>query len=107
MATTESQIPSHKHDRRGVVVEQWVRCGRSWCRCSKDGPRHGPYYVRFWREGGRRYRSYVRQRDADQVAAACTERRESDRARRVQDEAAREAWRRVRALLRSIEHGDH
>ena len=36
----------------GVVCPQWVRCGRPNCRCSKGQP-HGPYFYRFWREGGK------------------------------------------------------
>ena len=70
------------------------------------GPKHGPYYARYWWRDGRRHKRYVRQRDAVDVVAACATRRESERDERVRAEEAREAWRDVRALIREIEHGE-
>ena len=46
----------------GVVRPQWVRCGRPGCRCARGRP-HGPYFYRFWREGGRLRKAYVRPAD--------------------------------------------
>jgi hypothetical protein len=67
---------------------QWVRCGRLWCRCMNGGPKHGPYYARYWWRDGRRYKRYVRQGDAQQLAAACADRRATERAERAQADAA-------------------
>jgi hypothetical protein len=69
------------------------------------GPKHGPYYARYWWRDGRRYKRYVRQQDAVDVVAACAARRESERDERLRAEEARRAWRDVLALLREIEHG--
>jgi hypothetical protein len=69
------------------------------------GPKHGPYYARYWWRDGRRYKRYVRQQDAVDVVAACAARRESKRDERLRAEEARRAWRDVLALLREIEHG--
>ena len=102
----ESAEPSPKHDERGAVVAHWVRCGRPWCRCMRDGSRHGPYYLQVWREGGRRYKRYVRLEDAAQARAACIGRQVSERDERAQAEAARRQWREVRALLKEIERGE-
>ena len=70
------------------------------------GPKHGPYYARYWWQDGRRHKRYVRQHDAAAVVAACSARREAERSERAQADEARQAWREIRALLREIEHGE-
>ena len=72
----------------------------------QGGPKHGPYYARYWRRDGRRHKRYVRRQEAEQLAAACVNRREAERAERAGAAAARQAWREIRALIREIEHGD-
>jgi hypothetical protein len=63
---SESCKPSPKQDE-GAVCVRWVRCGRSWCRCMNGGPRHGPYYARYWWEGGIRHKAYVRKGEAPEA----------------------------------------
>jgi hypothetical protein len=70
------------------------------------GPKHGPYYARYWRRDGRRYKRYIRQSAAEQLAAACAERRAAERDQRAQADEARQTWREVRALIGEIEHGE-
>ena len=41
--------------------------------------KHGPYYIRYWREGGKRHKEYVRLADAEGRRAACDERRQARR----------------------------
>jgi hypothetical protein len=82
----------------GVVRPQWVRCGRPGCRCYRGEP-HGPYFYRFWREGGRLRKAYVRPEDLGQVRARCEARR---RARR-EHKAAWQAWRGLLAAVRQVE----
>src|SRR4051812_48809903 len=53
----------------GVVCAQRVLCGKPGCRCAR-GPGHLAYY-RFWREGGRLRKCYVRRADLAAVRAAC------------------------------------
>jgi hypothetical protein len=72
----------------------------------QSGPKHGPYFARYWWRDGRRYKSYVRQDDAAIITAACADRLASERAARAQADAAHQAWREVRALIREIEHGE-
>jgi hypothetical protein len=82
----------------GVVRPQWVRCGRPSCRCAR-GQLHGPYAYRFWREGGRLRKAYVRPEELEQVRAACQARRQALRDLR----AAWEAWRGLVAAVRGAE----
>ena len=102
---TETAKPSPKI-AEGAVCVRWVRCGRHGCRCMNGGPKHGPYYARYWWRDGRRYKRYVRQHDAAIAAMACSARREAERREREQADEARQAWRAIRALIRELEHGD-
>jgi hypothetical protein len=101
---TETAKPSPKQDE-GAVCVRWVRCGRSWCRCMRGGPKHGPYFARYWWRDGRRHKRYVRQIDAVEAVAACSARHASERFDRASVEDARQAWRAIRVLVREIEHG--
>src|SRR4051812_29091400 len=103
---TKSRKPSPKHDD-GAVCVRWVRCGRRWCRCMNGGPKHGPYYARYWWQGGRRYKAYVRSNDAPEAFAACADRRWAERVDRSVAGASRQEWRHLLTLIREIEHGGH
>ena len=90
---------------RGVICQQWVRCGRPGCRCSQ-GELHGPYHYLFWREGGRLRKRYVRLADAAVARAACLEWRERARQERERARAWWREWRALRAGLREmLAHG--
>ena len=85
---------------RGTLRAELVRCGKPSCRCAR-GERHGPYFYRRWREGGRQRRQYVRPGDAGHVRAALAEwRRLHPPARSMRDELAD-----LRRLLRQLETG--
>ncbi len=58
--------------KKGALCPQWVRCGKTACRCA-HGELHGPYQYLFWREGGRRRKRYVRLADVADVQAALAE----------------------------------
>src|SRR3954453_18957196 len=82
----------------GVVCEQFVRRGNK---------RH-VYHARFWREGGRLRKQYVRKADVEAVRAACAARREreGERARTralmvaaFGEAALKESRRQIRAML--------
>ena len=103
MPRTETANPSPKHDDRGAVCARWVRCGKPWCRCMQGGPKHGPYFARYWREGGRRRTEYVTLADSAERRAACDERRRMEREHRRTTEEARRAWRTLLAALRAYE----
>ena len=59
----------------GVVCAQWRKCGKAGCRCAR-GELHGPYFARFWRQGGRLRKAYVRKADVDDVRGRCQARRQ-------------------------------
>ena len=61
----------------GTVCKQWVRCGKSRCRYAR-GELHGPYFYRFWRDGGRVRKTYVKRSDVDTVTAQCAARQQRD-----------------------------
>jgi hypothetical protein len=61
----------------GVVRPQMVRCGKPGCTCER-GALHGPYFYRFWREGGRLRKQYIARSDVPLVQEAC-ERRQAER----------------------------
>jgi hypothetical protein len=82
----------------GVVLKQWVRCGRPRCRCA-NGRLHGPYTYRFWREGGRLRKAYVRPADLEGVHAACEARQNL----RQQLRAGWSKWRQIRDFLKEME----
>ncbi len=68
----------------GVVLPQYVRCGKTTCRCHsrRREDLHGPYFYRFFRENGRLRKTYVPKDRVEQVRAACKRYREEQRARR-------------------------
>jgi hypothetical protein len=82
----------------GVVCEQWVRCGRRNCRCAR-GELHGPFFYRFWREGGKLKKQYVRAVDLQEVRARCEARRQV----RCDLEAGWDTWRDLLAAVREVE----
>ena len=59
----------------GVVCAQWRKCGKAGCRCAR-GDLHGPYFARFWRQGGRLRKAYIRKADVEDVRGRCQARRQ-------------------------------
>jgi hypothetical protein len=82
----------------GVVCWQWVRCGRSGCRCGR-GSLHGPYAYRFFREGIRLHKAYIPKGLVTQVTEACEARREFRR----QIKASLQEWRELTEQVRRAE----
>jgi hypothetical protein len=82
----------------GAVCVQWRRCGRPACRCASGRP-HGPYYYRFWREGGKLKKAYVRRADLQEVRSRC----EARRLARAALAAGWEQWRGLAAQIREVQ----
>src|SRR5688572_5208450 len=93
--TTKSPEPLPK-TLPGVVCAQRVRCGKPRCRCAQ-GQGHLAFY-RFWREGGRLRKCYVRRADLASVRAACEARQ---RERREVAEGWQQ-WRNLVAVVREV-----
>ena len=85
----------------GSVCAEYVRCGRSNCKCSK-GELHGPYYRRFWYAGGKRRKEYVKKADLEAVFAACLAYKQERIALRLQMSEFMDQWRLMRTLLRRV-----
>lgn len=63
-------LPNTPAPLPGAVVAQYVtRCGK----------RHGPYWYRMWREGGRLRKAYVRPEELEAVRQACAQTRSARR----------------------------
>jgi hypothetical protein len=89
----------------GVVLVQWIRCGRRNCRCA-GGKKHGPYFYRYWRQDGRLCKTYVPRDEVEAVRSQCRARQEAQREERRFEREAMEYLRRVRLQLREVErHG--
>jgi hypothetical protein len=87
----------------GVVLEQFVRCGKPGCRCAQGEALHGPYFYRFERRGGRLVKRYVKRSEAPEARRACQLRRETQaESRRLQQGAQAALWG-FRDSLRGLE----
>jgi hypothetical protein len=95
---TENREMLPKTPLPGVVLEQRVSCGRRNCGCA-HGELHGPYFYRFWREGGRLKKAYVKRSELEEVRSRCDARRQRRRAL----QARWEEWRQLRAAVRDLE----
>jgi hypothetical protein len=73
----------------GVVCQQMVRCGKLGCKCQR-GILHGPYFYRFWREGGRLRKQYVPRPQLQLVRQLCLRRQLEQRERRSDGQKASE-----------------
>ena len=82
----------------GTVHEQWVRCGRSNCRCAL-GQLHGPYFYRFWREDGRLRKQYVKPDAVNAVQKCCQNRQQP----REEVSAALGLWRELLERIKEVE----
>jgi hypothetical protein len=80
----------------GAVCVQRVRCGKPGCRCAR-GQAHAAYY-RFWHEGGRQRKCYVKRADLADVRAACEARRQESR----ELSAGWEQWRQMVSVVREV-----
>ena len=77
----------------GSLHAQWVRCGKAACRCMNGGAPHGPYWWRYWREGGQPRKAYVPRAALDRTRAAV-------RLWRLRHPSVRSLMRELRALGR-------
>jgi len=91
----------------GEVCPQFIRCGKSGCRCQHGQP-HGPYHYRIWREGSSVRKVYVKATELEEVKAACLLHRTITR--RLQDvkqarlhltQSMQKEWRRTQRMMES------
>ena len=84
------------------LCQQWIRCGKSRCRCA-TGELHGPYQYLFWREGGRLKKRYIRQHDVEDVRVEIDQRRQWRWLEREARALSRRIWREQLGELREYE----
>src|SRR5262245_46595660 len=82
----------------GTVCRQSRRCGKPNCRCA-DGELHGPYFYRFWREGRKLRKEYIRPERLAEVMKRCTQRQKQQR----EKQQSWRKWQRTVRLLRQLE----
>lgn len=89
---------------KGEVCAQYIRCGKSNCRCQQGQP-HGPYYYRIWRDGSQVKKIYVKPAELERVRQACAaykrlaEQLRGQRRARVRiTRQIKQAWRTTQAL---------
>jgi hypothetical protein len=58
----------------GSLQQQWVKCGKANCKCSR-GQLHGPYFYLFVSMSDGLWKSYIRRSDLPVVRAAIAERK--------------------------------
>lgn len=63
--TSSREVVETTRKGRYTYQLEYVVCGKENCRCAR-GIKHGPYYYRYWRSGGKLHREYVgKQRPLD------------------------------------------
>lgn len=85
----------------GTVHKQFVRCGKSNCKCASGEP-HGPYFYHFARIGGKLKKRYLKAFEAEAARTACLSRQVE---KRSELESERQTWkvlRKMREELRAI-----
>lgn len=82
----------------GYVRSEYVKCGKSNCRCAR-GELHGPYFYHFTWADGRRFKFYVRREDVAAVRAACESYRAMQAELRIGRLQFRAVLRRARELF--------
>lgn len=78
----------------GSLVERWMPCGKSACRCAADPAQwHGPYYQLSWKEKGKTVSRHLSPEHAKLYKEWITNRRQLDsilkRMRTVSNKAGR------------------
>jgi predicted GIY-YIG superfamily endonuclease len=85
----------------GSVVAYYKKCNRANCKCSQ-GYLHGPYFYRFWRHEGKRFKQYVRKEDVAVIKAACKNYQEQKRADKEIQLKHLTLWRKLKAQLNEV-----
>ena len=98
MTTETESVETLPKTLPGVVCAQWRKCGNADCRCAR-GDLHGPYFARFWRQGGRLRKAYVRKADVEDVRERCQARRQA----RTECLAAMQQIREITSFLKDME----
>ena len=97
---TEDLLPKSAA-QGGTVHRQFIRCGKTSCKCVR-GELHGAYYYYFVRVNGKLRKRYLKHEEAKQVQDVCLKRREEQRAQRAQNRKVWQSFRGIIAQLRQL-----
>lgn len=86
----------------GTVHTQFVKCGKSNCKCA-NGELHGAYYYHFVRVDGRLRKRYLKPSDVEEVQQACLARQESKKREAASTNAS---WNLYRSLREEVRHAE-
>lgn len=89
----------------GSVVAYLVKCCRTNCKCSV-GELHGPYFYRYWREKGKRYKQYIKREDVEAINLACTNYRKQHHQTKQLKTQQLAQWRRLKAQLKELSNNE-
>lgn len=92
---TEKVLPK---TMSGTVHVQFVRCGKSNCKCSR-GELHGAYYYHFVRVGGRLKKRYLKAADVEAMQSACLLRQA---AKKSEIENSKQMWNAIRTIREEL-----
>lgn len=85
----------------GSVVACYTKCNRANCKCLQ-GQLHGPYFYRFWRQDGKRFKRYIRKEDVAVTKAACKSYQEQKRLNKQSHQKHLTLWRELKAKLNEV-----
>lgn len=85
----------------GTVHAQYVRCGKTNCKCSR-GELHGAYYYHFVRVGGRLKKRYLKTSEIESIQIACAARQREKRLLLSTTQSTWESLRELREALREF-----
>ena len=59
-ATRQADYAGELHDDHGNHYRQeYTKCNKAGCKTCSEGKGHGPYWYRYYREGGRLRKQYI------------------------------------------------
>ncbi len=90
----------------GVVVSQYVRCGKSNCRCAsrRREDLHGPYHYHMDRFDGRLVKRYIRKKDVAEMQRRCLLHKVFNETLRAENRETEQFMRKARLQLRTVGH---
>jgi hypothetical protein len=98
---TEEKVPKISL-LRGHLRTQYVKCGRSNCRCRNNNG-HGPYYYRVITINGQKRKKYVKKGDLSAVRAGINEHRRQKAEIKQFNQEAVESWRTLKSQFRQLD----
>lgn len=85
----------------GTVHEQFIRCGKSNCKCAGN-ELHGPYFYYFVRIEGKLKKRYLKPSEVEKVRSGCWARQEEKRREIKNKNKTWKLLRKIRKNLRAI-----